>query len=102
MDMMDRKEVLTDFMQKLCDSGYSHPTRMEIVKSATRKYYCQVMDQEASNARLYRSSAEMAGSGRIKALINNTLFKSKRGGQRVTPRKNLPGKRDISKEANTR
>ena len=30
----EQMEVMKDFLQKLCDSGYSHPTRMEIVKSA--------------------------------------------------------------------
>ena len=34
-------------MKKLCDSGYSYPTRMEIVKSTTKKNYHQIMYQEA-------------------------------------------------------
>ena len=48
--MEDRKIVIIDFLQKFADSGYYHSTRMEIVKSATRKYFCQ----EAGGPRIYR------------------------------------------------
>ena len=86
----EQMEVMKDFLQKLCDSGYSHPTRMEIVKSAARKYYRQRMNQDAGGQRLYRSAEEMAGARRIKPLLNITWFKSKRGGHRVTPAKDVP------------
>ena len=79
--MEDKKEVISDYLQKLSDSGYTHPTRMEIVKSATLKYYRQVLDQEAGGPQIYRSSEEMAGSRKVKELMNKTWFRSKRGGQ---------------------
>ena len=88
--MVDKRPILTDFLQKLADSGYTHPTRMEIVKSAARKFFRQLMDQEAGGSRIYRSSDEMAKSRRLKELANKTWYKSKRGGQRITPGKNVP------------
>ena len=35
---------LTDFLQKIADSGYTHGSRLEVIKSATTKYYGQVMN----------------------------------------------------------
>ena len=35
----DRKEVVSDFLQKMSDSGYGHPARKETIISAVRKYY---------------------------------------------------------------
>ena len=67
--------VINDFLQKLSDSGYSHPTRMEIAKSAIKKYFHQVMNQEGGGPRLYRSAEEMAGARKVKALLNKTWFK---------------------------
>ena len=37
----EKSTNLSDFIQKLADSGYTHSTRMEIIKSATKKYYWQ-------------------------------------------------------------
>ena len=88
--MADRKPIVSDFLQKLADSGYSHPTRMEIVKSAARKFYRQLMDQEAGGSRLYRSSEEMAKSRKLKELVNKTWYKSKRGRQRIISGKDVP------------
>ena len=85
----EQNVVIADFIQKLSDSGYSHPTRMEIARSAIRKYFCQLMNQEAAGPRLYRLADEMAGARMVKSLINKTWFKSKRGGQRVTPAKDV-------------
>ena len=75
----EREEVVSDFLQKLVDSGYSHPTRMEIIKSAARRFFQQLMDQEAGGSRLYRSSEEMAKSRKLNELVNKTWYKSKAG-----------------------
>ena len=40
----ERLVVVTDFLHKMLDSGYDHRTRMEVVKSAAKKYYRQVMN----------------------------------------------------------
>ena len=66
LSLHDGQKVNVDFMQKMCDSGYSHPTRMEVVVSPTRKYYRQLMDQKAGEVRLYRSTSEMAKARKVK------------------------------------
>ena len=38
----DKREVFTDFAQKMADSGYQHSTRLEVAKWALKKYYRQV------------------------------------------------------------
>ena len=99
--MMDKKPILTDFLQKLADSGYTHPTRMEIVRSAAKKFFQQLMDQEAGGPRMYRSSNEMAKSRKLKELTTKTWYKSRRGGQRITPGKDIP-KGFLEREINAR
>ena len=74
---MERMEVLKDYLQKLEDSGNGHKTRMEIAKSAVRKFYRQVTDQEAGGQELYRSSQDMAKSRRLKNLLTKSWFKSR-------------------------
>ena len=49
------------------------------------------MEQETGGQRIYRSTAEMAGKRNMKQLQVSHWFKSKRGGSRVTPHKDLPG-----------
>ena len=39
---------------------------------------------------MYRSSDEMTKSRKLTELTNKTWYKSKRGGQRITPGKNIP------------
>ena len=39
---------------------------------------------------MYRSAEEMAEGRRLKTLLNKTWFKSRRGGQALTPKKDLP------------
>ena len=72
------------------DSGYDHKTRMKITRSAVRILYRQVTDQESGGQKIYRSSADMAKSRRLKPLLTKNWFKSKRGGKKVTVVKNLP------------
>ena len=36
--MDDKREVIMDFIQKMVYSGYSHPARVEIITSTTKKY----------------------------------------------------------------
>ena len=86
----DKQEVIKDFLQKLADSGYTHPTRKEIITSAVRKYYRQILEQETGGRQLYRSSQEMAEGRKMKALQNMSWFKSRRGGKSITPLKDLP------------
>ena len=43
----EKMEIINDYIQTLVDSGYDHKTRIEITKSAVRKFYRQVTDQEA-------------------------------------------------------
>ena len=42
----EKKEIIGDFLQKMADSGYKHPSRKEIIKSAVKKYYRQLLEQE--------------------------------------------------------
>ena len=37
----EMEKVMTDFLQKLADSGYDPGTRQEIMKLAARKYFSQ-------------------------------------------------------------
>ena len=48
------------------------------------------MEQETGGRKLYRSAEEMAEGRRLKTLLNRTWFKSRRGGQSLTPKKDLP------------
>ena len=48
------------------------------------------MEQESGGKRLYRSAEEMASARRLKDLSTKTWFRSKRGGAKVTPGKDLP------------
>ena len=86
----DKREVLRDYIQKMCDSGYSHDTRMEIIKSGTRKYYRQVLQQETGGQRINRGPEEMWEKRRIKPLLNKSWYRSKRGGTKATAAKDLP------------
>ena len=86
----EQKVVLSDFLQKMTDSGYDHPTRTEVIKSAVKKFYRQVMEQESGGKRIYRSAEDMAVGRRLKDLTNKTWFRSKRGGAGLTPSKDLP------------
>ena len=79
----EKEEVVRDFI----DSGYKHKTRKKIILSAVRKYYRQILEQEIGRRQLYHSAKEMVESRRMKSLKNKTWFKSKRGGQNLTPRK---------------
>ena len=94
MDMLhtweERSSVLTDFLQKMTDSGYNHKSRVEVIKSATTKYYRQVLIQETGGKRLYQSHEDMAESRRLKSLINKTWYKPRRGGVKLMPSKDLP------------
>ena len=73
----------------MADSGYQHPVRKEVIKSAVTKYYRQVLVQETGGRKLYRSAEEMAESRRLKTLLNRTWFKSRRGGQSLMLKKDL-------------
>ena len=86
----EQKVVLSDFLQKMTDSGYDHPTSTEVIKSAVKKFYRQVMEQESGGKRIYRSAEDMAAARRLKDLTNKTWFRSKRGGAGLTPSKDLP------------
>ena len=86
----DKKVVIQDFLQKMADSGYQHPVRKEVIKSAVTKFYRQILEQETGGRQLYRSTEDMAEARRLKSLMDKIWFKSKRGGQSLTPRKDLP------------
>ena len=86
----EKKEIIGDFLQKMADSGYKHPSRKEIIKSAVKKYYRQLLEQETGGRKLYRSAEDMAETRKMKSLMNRSWFKSKRGGSSITSRKDLP------------
>ena len=73
----------------MTDSGYNHQTRSEVIKSAAKKFYHQLIEQELGGKRLYRSAEDMAAARRLKDLTNKTWFQSKRGGANITPGKDL-------------
>ena len=76
----EQRSVLSDFIQKMTDSGYDHLTRTEVIRSAAKKFYQQLMEQESGGKRVYRSAEEMASARRLKDLANKTWFRSRRGG----------------------
>ena len=86
----EQRQVIDDFLQKMCDSGYGESTRMEVIKSAITKYHRQLMEQDSGGRRIYRSAEEMASGRRLKGLLNQTWFRSKRGGTKITSAKDLP------------
>ena len=70
----EQKVVLSDFLQKMTDSGYDHLTRSEVIKSAAKKFYHQLMEQESGGKRLYRSAVDMAAARRLKDITNKAWF----------------------------
>ena len=52
----DIKIVIHDFLQKMADSGYQHPVRKEVIKSAVTKFYRQILEQETGGWQLYRTA----------------------------------------------
>ena len=86
----EKDDIVDDFLLKMCDSGYNHSARKEIIVSAVKKYYRQILEEETGGRKVYRSSDEMAETRKLKALNNLTWFKGKRGGRNVTPLKDLP------------
>ena len=86
----DKRDVFTDFCQKMMDSGYQHSTRMEVAKSAFKKFYRQILEQESGGRRLFRGSSEMAEGWRLKQHLSKTRFRSSRGGKNVSSTKDLP------------
>ena len=67
----EKKAVVRDFI----DSGYKHKTRKEIILSAMRKYYHQILEQETGSRMLYRSAGEMVETRKLKSLSNKTWFR---------------------------
>ena len=63
---------------------------MEITKSAYKKIYRQIIDQESGGQKIYTSSSDMAQSRRLKPLLTKIWYKSRRGGEKATVTKNLP------------
>ena len=55
----------------MCDSGYDHSTRMEVIKAGTKKYFRQVSGDESGGKKLHRSMDEMASARKLKSLMNN-------------------------------
>ena len=94
----EQRSVLSDCMQKITDSGYDHQTRSEVIKSAAKKFYRQLVEQESGGKRLYRSAEDMATAKRLKDLTNKTWFRSKRGGANITPSKDLPWTTQIKEQ----
>lgn len=95
----ETKEVVTDYLQKLTDNDYDHNTRMEIVKSTTKKYFGQVMDQESGGRRLQRSASGMSKERTLKAFLTKNWYKSRRGGKNAMAAKDDP---QIQREADAR
>ena len=81
----DQKDVMMDFIQKMCDSGYDHQARMEVILSGVKKFYRQVIEQESGGRRIYRSQEDMASARRLKSFRNKTWFRNRRGGMKLTP-----------------
>ena len=63
---------------------------MEVARSALKKYYRQVLEQESGGRRLFRGAKEMAEGRRLKQHLNKTWFKSSRGGENISSIKDLP------------
>ena len=82
--------MIDDFLQKMCDSGYGESTRLEVIKSAVTKYHRQLLEQDSGGRRIYRSAEEMTAGRKLKGLLNQTWFRSKRCGVKITPAKDLP------------
>ena len=82
--------MLKDFLQKMTDSGYYHRARVEVTRSATVKFYRQVMIQESGGKRIYRSLADMKKSRRLRSLTKKMWYKSRRGGTNIKLNKYFP------------
>ena len=61
----EKDEVIEDFLQKMTDSGYNQGARKEVIISAVKKYYRQVLEDQTGGRSLYRSSEEMADSRKL-------------------------------------
>ena len=71
-------------------------TRREILASGITRYYRLVLQELAGKRNLYRTSEEMKGGREKKSLIVRTLFKTQRGGSRVSEDKDFPEARDLT------
>ena len=74
----------------MCDSGYSHSTRMEVVKSRTKKFYRQILEEYTGGKIVFRNAGEMTTGRRYKSMFLMTWFKSTRGRVKVLACKDLP------------
>ena len=83
----EKLEVIGKFLQKMSDSGYDPGTRAEVLKSALRKFYRQVMEAEREGRSIYCSREEIDRSKAASALLNRPWFKQKRGGAKIKAEK---------------
>ena len=72
--------IVERFLIKLANSGYGQDTRSQIIRSATVKFYREVLDHRTGGKRLYRTSGEMEKTRVFKGLDVKTWFRPKRGG----------------------
>ena len=97
-DRLHSRQEITDiverFLIKLATSGYDRGTRTEILRSATVKYYREILDSETGGRPLYRSSKEMQRDRTFKGLETKTWFRPRRGGKKVRERRDLPWRMD--------
>ena len=83
------------YLVKLANSGYGQDTRSQILRSATVKYYREILDDRTAGRKMYRSSQEMERARTYKGLEVKTWFKPKRGGAKAGEDKDRPwGMRD--------
>ena len=88
--MEETEIVVTDFLQKLTDSGYNQTKRTEILKSGCKNFCRRMIEDRTGGRPLYRTDLQMKEARRIKKLKNQHWFKAARGGKDLTPKKDLP------------
>ena len=83
----EKLEVIEKFLQKMSDSEYNPGTKAEVLKSALRKFYRQVMEAERKGRSIYCSREEIDRNKAALALLNRPWFKQKRGGAKIKAEK---------------
>ena len=82
---------------------YSHEVCKEILKSGLTRYYRLVLSEEAGERKLYRSAEGMQEGRSLKRFKTRFWYCSRRGGTKVTERKNFPERGiDLSKTERTK
>ena len=74
----------------MADSGYTVGNRREILQAGITRYYCIRLQETAGIRRLYHSAEDMSQARNLKPLKLKAWYKTKRGGTRVSAKRDFP------------